>query len=104
LSDGEPRVTAADNDGAASLLNHSPRKRLLQNQYSDSESRAAKLQKSRINQLWRFDPRLASRQRRRERKGGLPTQEALERSRRAYHSPLATKCPVACVGNLRDHT
>jgi len=27
LSDGEPRVTEADKNGAATLLNHSPRKR-----------------------------------------------------------------------------
>jgi len=53
-------------------------------QYLDDEWRARKLQRSRINQRWRSDPRLASRR---------------------HHSPLATKGPVACVDNLlRLHT
>jgi len=100
LSDGEPRVTEAAKKGTASLLNHIFKKGPLRLQHSDYESRATRLHCSRINQLWRSDPRLASRQRRRERKGGLPTQEALERSRRAYHSPPATQYPAAIGDNL----
>jgi len=77
LSAGEPRVTAAGKKASASLLNQIAWKDPLKLQISDYELRAAKLQRSRINQLWRFDPRLAS---------------------RWHHSPLATKYPACSCG------
>jgi len=64
--------------GSASFLNHLSKKETLPFQYLDDEWRARKLQRSRINQRWRSDPRLASRR---------------------HHSPLATKNPAPCVDN-----